>query len=298
MNSAGRRVIDAHLHVWNRARSRYSWLGPAHGPLDADIPPAHALSQLADAGVGHAVLVQADDTEEETGYLIEVARDHPWVLGVVGWVDLEEPRAAEARIEVLRASPTFCGVRQLTHGDPRPGVLDLPAVRATAKVLARHDVPLDVPDAWPRDLPATVRLARDQPDLVVVLDHLGKPPPADSEDFSDWAGMLRTLARAPRTVAKLSGLSRAGSPNSAADWWPAVEVALEAFGAQRLMYGGDWPMTLPLGGYQQAMAPVEEILEVLSPSEQAAIWHGTATQVYRLAAPSWPLGAPGHATKS
>jgi L-fuconolactonase len=273
--------LDSHLHVWDLSVNTYSWLGPQHGVLYRDFTPEQAGRELAASGVGSAILVQAEDSVAETEFMLDIADRFDWVAGVVGWVPLEEPDAAAETLERFRAHPRFCGVRQLVHDDPRPDVLDLPPVRASLRHLAAAGVPLDVPDAWPRHLAQAGRLADDVPDLVVVVDHLAKPPRGLPE-LGEWRAQMAEVARRPTTVAKVSGLRRAGQPYTVEALRPVWESALDLFGPDRLMFGSDWPMTVPDGGYGPTYEVLRALIGELSPTEQQDMLGGTARRVYRL----------------
>ncbi|GAB97589.1 L-fuconolactonase [Kineosphaera limosa] len=284
--------IDAHLHLWDPQLGVYSWLTPDLGPIHDRFTAQQARAELDAAGIAEAVLVQAADDRRDTDAMLAVADDHPWVVGVVGWVDLEDP-AAEAELDRLQQHPAFCGVRQLVHDDPRPDVYALPAVHRTAGHLARRGLTLDIPDAFPRDLPGATELARAVDGLTVVLDHLGKPPRGTSQ-WDRWRDQLADFAAVPGTVAKISGLACATAPLTASALRPTIEHALECFGADRLMLGSDWPITVATEGYQGTQAVLDATLDAvldsalgaagpLSPAELAAIRGGTARRVYRRA---------------
>lgn len=275
-------VIDAHLHVWDLSAGGYRWLGPQHGPLHRTFTIEEAGGELATAGVDRAVLVQADDTEADTRALLAAADAAPFVAGVVGWVRIEDPRTAGRQMEEY--GERLAGVRQLVHDDPRDDVLALPDVRRSLALLAEHGLPFDVPDAWPRHLHRLPDLADALPDLTLVVDHLGKPP-RGTDEFDAWASALRDVARRPNVVAKVSGLQRAGQPFTVDALRPVWEIALEAFGPERLMYGGDWPMTVPQGGYQVHWSVVRALVAELTPSERDRLLAGTAESVYRLRSP-------------
>lgn len=282
MTEATPRVIDSHLHLWDRKVSDYAWLSPQHGALFDDFGPERGAAQLATAGIGSAMLVQADDSAADTAYLLSVADSFDFVAGVVGWVALDDPSGATRELELYAENPMFRGVRQLTHIDPRVDVLALPSVRASLAVVAARHLTFDVPDAWPRDLAAVADLAADLSELVVVVDHLGKPPRGRPDELAAWERALREVARRPNTVAKVSGLQQPGQPFTADALRPFVHIALDAFGASRLMYGGDWPMTVTDGGYQPHWQVIRELVAELSASEQAQLLAGTASRVYGL----------------
>ena len=273
--------VDAHLHLWDLTVSDYRWLTPDLGELYQSFPPELALAELRAAGVDAAVLVQAEDSERDTEYMLDVAERYPWVAGVVGWVQLDDPGRAEQQLDHWQENPRFCGVRHLVHEDPRD-VLRLPEVLESLRVLAARDVPLDVPDAWPRHLDDVEEVARRLPDLTVVVDHLAKPPEVGTADHDRWRSSIAAVAALPNTVAKFSGLQRPGRPVTPERARALWETALQLFGPSRLMYGSDWPMTVVAGGYQETWQVVSPLVRELTPDEQSAVLGGTATRVYRL----------------
>ena len=280
MTTATHRV-DSHLHLWNLDVSEYAWLTPEHGELHASFTPEHAQAELVAAGIDDAVLVQAEDSTADTAYLLEVAQQNDWVTGVVGWVQLDEPSVAEVQLETWMQYPEFVGVRHLIHADPRDGFLGIEGVRESLRLLAGNGVALDVPDAWPRFLSDVTDVAAAIPELSIVLDHLGKPP-RGTDQLDAWREELARLADHPNTVAKLSGLGIAGQPFTAEALDVVWTTALELFGAERLMWGSDWPMTVPDGGYGATAAVLDELVGTLSEHEQRAIYGDTANRVYKL----------------
>ncbi|MHA7154708.1 amidohydrolase family protein [Arthrobacter sp. TMN-50] len=274
-------MIDAHLHLWDLGRGGYDWITPDFGELHRDFTAAQARDELDRAGIAEAVLVQAEDSIADTTFLLATAEATTWIRGVVGWVQLDNPGAAAAQLEQWLEYPLFTGVRHLVHGDPRDGFLALPEVRRSLALVAAAGLPLDVPDAFPRHLSATADLAAALPELTVVVDHLGKPPPVGSAAWSRWREQLVRCAASPNTVAKLSGLRIPHAEYSVELLEPVFTTALELFGPDRLMYGGDWPMTVPFGGYQPTWEVLKTLIGSLSPAEQEAVLAGTATRTYR-----------------
>ena len=275
------RTIDAHLHLWNRTVSEYAWIRPSLGPLFADFGPDQARAELDAAGIDAAVLVQAEDSEVDTRFMLDVARTHDWVAGVVGWVPLDDPPAARAALDAFGGEKTLRGIRHLVHDDPRDDFLDLQEVRESLVAVAEAGLAFDVPDAWPRHLAGAGRLARAIPGLTIVIDHLAKPP-VGGADFEAWRRGFEAVAALPNTVVKFSGLHLPGVEFSGASAQPLFEIALEAFGVDRIMYGGDWPMSLLHGGYGPTWAVMRSCLDALSVRERDAVLGGTAARVYRL----------------
>lgn len=273
--------LDAHLHVWDRSLGAHDWIGPHLKGIDDDFPPDRARPLLRAAGVSGAVLVQSADGARETTYLLEAAAAHDWVRGVVGWVDLERPGDLEATLDSYGGRERLCGVRTLVHNDPRDDVLGIPSVRRTAGALSAYGLPLDVPDAFPRQLRGAIALADAEEDLVLVLDHLGKPP-RGTDRMHAWAAQVRELASRPRVVAKVSGLQTVTAPFAAEALREVWEIAVEAFGPSRLMFGSDWPMTIDGPGYAATVHTVAELIGELSDSEQDWVWWRTAAATYGL----------------
>ncbi|SEB75598.1 L-fuconolactonase [Paramicrobacterium humi] len=273
--------IDAHMHLWNLAEGRYAWLTPEFGTLYASWTPEQAKPELDAAGMAGAVLVQAEDSLADTRFMLDVAAQHPWVLGVVGWVDLTDPDAAVAPLDEWQRSSAFCGIRHLLNDDPRRDLLGRPAVIETLAEVGRRGLAFDVHDSWPDFLDDAAAVARALPELTLVIDHLGKPP-RGSADFADWKAAIAHVAEYPNVVGKLSSLRRAGqdfTPDALRETW---DHALACFGSERLMYGGDWPMPVPDGGYAPTWAVMAELIAQLSSPEQWAVLHDTAARVYSL----------------
>ncbi|WP_022910290.1 amidohydrolase family protein [Aestuariimicrobium kwangyangense] len=290
------RVVDSHLHLWDLGRRTtdphaYPWLTPDWADLHRDHLPDEARTVLDAAGVDQVVLVQAEDSTAETDLLLEWADQHPWIVGVVGWLPLLDPAATAEELARLAHRP-LVGVRHLVHDDPDAEFLDHDQVRASLSLVAAAGLPLDVPDAWPRHLDQLTRLASDLPALTVVVDHLAKPPRSVADArraMASWQEFLATAAALPNVVAKVSGLQAAGaSPGTRAplttdDLTPVLDTALELFGSNRLMYGSDWPMTTRFdGGYAPHLEAIRGWAGTLSSAQQDDLWHATACRVYRL----------------
>lgn len=281
--------IDTHLHLW-RLSDGYDWLTADVEPIRRDLDPADAHRVLRAAGFDRAVLVQAADHARDTARLIELARAHDWIVGVVGWLPLTDPDAVAVALADRPAE--LVGVRTLLHTEADPAVLGRAEVRASLAHLARAGVPLDVPDAYPALLPHATRAAAETEGLTVVLDHLGKPP-EDAAAFADWRQQVRDFAAVPTTVAKVSGLHHGGVPLSASVRARALDWALEQFGADRLMLGSDYPLWElqgdgPFGaGTAHGLEALNDWLQSLPDAHRERIEHGTARAVYSL-----PLEAP------
>ncbi len=281
-------LIDAHLHMWDLEACEYSWITPAVGILER----THSIDEVEEervaAGVTGAILVQAANSRCDTDLMCAAMDTHPWVSGVVGWVDLLRGEAVLDEAEELAGDPRIVGIRHLIHDEPDPDWVVQPVVLDALRMLARVGLAFDVVAVQPRHLEHVPTLAAAIPDLTLVIDHLAKPPIA-SGDLSVWRASMARAAAHDNVFAKVSGLdTAAGSPDWTPDTLrPAFDAALELFGADRLLYGGDWPVSRLGGGYTRQHAAFEALTAPLSPAERDAIRAGTATRAYGLG----PLGA-------
>jgi L-fuconolactonase len=278
-------IIDSHVHVWDLTRADYPWLTPEIGGLYRSIGFNELEPTLRERGITGAVLVQASDEAADTAVMRDAAAEHPQILGVVAWSPLDHPARMSADLERFADDPLVVGIRNLVHEHPREW-LNRDEVEASFALLAAHGMPLDFPTSTPAALAELPGIGSRHPQLRIVIDHLGKPPiGGDADDRAEWRRLISECARNPRTVAKLSGLYAARGP---LDSWtvdavlPFVEDALEWFGPDRLMYGGDWPISELAGGYARAWDAVPALLSKLSARERTEVLGGTATRVYRL----------------
>jgi L-fuconolactonase len=275
-------IIDAHVHVWDASRVHYPWLAEARGlRRQYGLPDVH--DELRDAGVDGVVLVQAADDPADTDLMLEAARDDDIVAGVVAWAPLVDPPAVARLLEAWAAGPVV-GVRHLVHRDPDPGFLLDPRVHDSLELVGGAGLAFDV-CAETTDLLALVpRLARQHPTMTFVIDHLAKPPIRE-QGWHPWAALVTDAAACQNVVAKLSGLNTAASPGwTSRDFVPYVDHALERFGPDRVMYGGDWPFALlNAESYRHVADGLFAVVDHLADDERFALFRGTATRVYDLA---------------
>jgi L-fuconolactonase len=275
-------IIDSHQHFWNLDLVEYSWLVPEFGPLYRTYEPRELEPQLKAAGVDKTVLVQAANSYEDTNYMLRKADEFDWILGVVGWLPLDNPREAESMLNrKYFEHPKFCGVRHLIHEEQDTNWLARPLVLEGLKLLADRGLTFDVVSVLPEHLKHVPALAEKLPTLRIVIDHLSKPPIKDA-GWQPWADQIAACAEAPNVFAKLSGL------NTAADWgtWTAADLqpyithAVKHFGAERLMFGSDWPVAVLAGDYRKVKDETEKAITHLEEAQREAIWSGTAAAFY------------------
>ncbi|MGW1913494.1 amidohydrolase family protein [Streptomyces sp. NPDC002076] len=276
-------TVDAHHHVWDLSVRDQDWI-PEGSPLRRDFTLADLEPEARAAGVTRTVLVQTVTVAQETPEFLALAAEHDLIAGVVGWTDLTRPDIAE-ELSRLRELPGGCflkGVRHQVQGEPDPQWLLRKDVRRGLAAVAGAGLVYDLV-VLPHQLPACAEAAANLPQLTFVLDHLGKPPIATGER-EPWASALRALAALPNTVAKLSGLVTEADPGSwtTADLRPYTDVALEAFGPGRLMFGSDWPVCTTAASYTDVHTVITELTADLDEAGRRALFEGTATAVYGL----------------
>lgn len=276
-------TVDAHHHFWNPAREPQPWMTDEHAAINRAFEPSDLEPLLAAAGVQRTVLVQAAATDLDTNAMLEHASRHDWIGGVVAWVPLDAPARAGERLDELAAEPKLRGIRHLIHQEDDPHWILRPAVLEGIALLEQRGLVLELPCVFPDHLGDVPDLAQRFPRLAIVIDHLGKPP-LGTPELDRWAAQLRAAAASANVAAKVSGLNTvlpAGSWD-ARDLQPAVEVAYECFGPDRLLCGSDWPVALLNGSYEQVWAETVRAVEAVAGDAAPLVLGGTAARLYRL----------------
>ena len=255
----------------------------AFAPLRRSFTPSDLEPQLHAAGVHRTVLVQAADGPNENAALLRYARGHEWIAGSSAGSRWIGRRKRPAQLDALAGESSFCG--RAPFDQRRAGSrLDLrDSVLEGLKLLAARSLTFDLVAILPRHLEHVPTIAAAVPDLRVIIDHVGKPPIA-AREWEPWASLIARAAEAPNVFAKLSGLDTAAQAGwTADDLSRYVDHALAAFGAERLMWGSDWPVSILGGGYAHVWQEMNRLFARLSPLERDQVLGLTAARVYRLA---------------
>jgi L-fuconolactonase len=273
--------VDAHHHVWSLERGDYGWPTPELAEIHRDFTLADLEPMREAAGVTTTVLVQAAPTAAETLFLLEVAKDSGGVVkGVVGWVDLADAGAIPALTRLAR-DPLLKSIRPMLQDLPDPAWILRADVGRALAAMPRLGLRFDAL-VKPAQLPALLLMLDRNPDLAVVIDHGAKPDIAGGM-WEPWARSMRAAAANPRVRCKLSGLTaEAGSNWTIETLRPYFDHLLKCFGAQRLMWGSDWPVVNLSGSYQRWYATTVALMAGLTPQERAAVMGGTARKFYGL----------------
>jgi len=274
-------IIDAHQHFWRYDDREYDWMSPRQSVLKRDHLPGELTRLMDQAGVTGTVAVQARRTLAETEWLLDLAARHPFILGVVGWVDFTSPRL-EHDLERLAANPRLVGVRELIHDMPdldyATSAAHVAGVRAAGRAGLAYDLLLK-----PQHLRAATALVDMLPSQRFVVDHGAKPDIAGGV-MQPWATDLAELARRENVWCKLSGLVTEArwDGQADADFRPYCDEILEAFGSSRVMVGSDWPVCTCARDYGGTLELARWLTVDLGTVEQERVLSGNCREFYGL----------------
>ncbi|MBO9155373.1 amidohydrolase family protein [Chitinophaga sp. GCM10012297] len=274
-------IIDAHQHFWQFDPVRDAWITEEMQTIRKDFLPEDLKPVLEKNGVDGCVAVQADQSETETDFLLQLANENDFIKGVVGWADL---RGADikSRLEHYSKFPLLKGFRHIVQGEPDKNFLLRDDFGNGIKALAEYDFTYDIL-VYPHQLPAVGEFVKKFHEQPLVIDHLAKPD-FETGELKSWEQHIRNIARYKNVYCKLSGMvTEADLQNwEYEDFVPFLEVALEAFGPDRLMFGSDWPVCLLAAEYEEVIGIVRQFVGKLSASEQTQIMGGNAAEFYKL----------------
>jgi L-fuconolactonase len=275
--------IDAHQHFWRYNPGEYGWIDDSMAELRRDFLPAHLKPELDRSGFDACVAVQARQTLEETRWLLQLAKDAPFIAGVVGWVDLRAENVRE-QLKEFSKNPKLLGIRHVVQGEPDDRFLMRPDFLRGVAALEEFNLTYDIL-IFPRHLPVAAEFVQRFPRQRFVLDHIAKPF-IKAHEVEPWASHIAELASFQNVFCKISGMV------TEADWnaWqpehflPYMDVVMAAFGPDRLMIGSDWPVCKAAASYAQVISLVTDFLEQYPPAVREKILGGTAQKFWRLGA--------------
>ncbi|GAA0892782.1 amidohydrolase family protein [Fulvivirga kasyanovii] len=272
--------IDAHQHFWQYHPVKEGWITDDMQVIRRDFMPADLKPLLDKHAFDGCVAVQADQSENETLFLLELAADNDWIKGVVGWLDLQEHDLNE-QLAYFKANKHFKGVRHILQAEPK-GFMTSNSFVEGVKSVGKHGLTYDILTNETQ-LDDVLELVRSLPAMPLVIDHISKPD-IKKQSFDHWAKYMKILSEYDHVHVKLSGMA------TEADWqhWTEkdftiyIDFCLQHFGPQRLMYGSDWPVCLVAGNYDHIISALQSSISSLSLEEQGWIMGKTATKFYNL----------------
>lgn len=277
-------IVDSHIHFWDPSRLRYEWLTSVpviHRPfLPADLSAAAAGYRLEKIVFVQAECVPADGIRE-VEFVSELAEAEPRIQGIVAYAPLEQGDAARSYLRELARYSLVKGVRRLIQSEPL-GFSRQPGYVAGVQLLPEFGLSCDLCIFHPQmgDILELVRLC---PDVSFVLDHLGKPGIQDGI-VEPWRTQIGQLAEFANVVCKLSGAATEADHRhwTRADLRPYIDRVVEVFGEDRILYGGDWPVSTQAATYRQWIETLAWATASLGEAGQRKLFYDNAARFYRL----------------
>lgn len=273
--------IDAHQHFWIFDPVRDNWINDDMSAIQRDFLPGDLEPILQANGIDGCVAVQADQSEEQNDFLLELAEYNGFIKGIVGWVDLRVDNI-EQRLEYYSVFNKMKGFRHVLQGETDRALMLNPAFMNGIGKLQKHGFTYDIL-IFPDQLQYVSEFVAAFPDQKFVIDHIAKPYIKDKK-IDDWAADMKNVAKHENLYCKISGMVTEADwkKHKPADFIPYMDVVFEAFGADRVMFGSDWPVCQVAASYTEMKSIVEQYTIALSATEQAKFWGDNAVKFYNL----------------
>lgn len=274
-------IIDSHQHFWKYDAVKHEWIDDNMAVIRKNFMPSDLQAVYQEHGIDGCVAVQADQTLEETDFLLQLSENHTFIKGVVGWVDLRS-ETLEQTLEHYQNKNKLKGFRHVVQGEADHNFLLRPNFLKGIQTLEKHDYTYDIL-IFPHQLGAALEFVKRFPNMKFVIDHIAKPYIKDCF-YDGWAALMKEISKCENVFCKLSGMITEADYNT---WTPEqihpyMNLVLEAFGPERLMYGSDWPVCLVAGHYSKVKALTTHFISTLSPKEQQQIMGVNAIKFYNL----------------
>ena len=276
-------ILDTHHHFWKIERGDYGWMSPDLGVLYRDYMPKDLAPLLQQAGVSKTILVQAADTEAETEFLLEIAKNCDFVVGVCGWLEMDSD-AFPKRLAHFRRNPYFRSFRPMLQDLDEPDWILKPRVLKNLSHVVETGFAFEFLSK-PSQLPHAVEAIKRTPGLKAVINHISKPDIA-AGTMEPWATHIAELRDFPDIYCKLSGMVTEADPVNWTpdDLRPYVAHVLDVFGVDRVMFGSDWPVALLAAqSYGDVLDALRTVVGPLIESDDhRKVFHGNGARFYRL----------------
>ena len=273
--------IDSHQHFWKYNPAEHTWMTDAMQVLKQDFMPADLGPLLNQIGFDGCIAVQARQLIEETNWLLKLSDENDFIKGVVGWIDLRSPNISEVLSGYVNQKK-LVGVRHVVHDEADDNFMLQPTFQNGIAALKEFNLTYDLL-LFPKHIPVALQLVEKFPEQPFVLDHIAKPY-IKSGDIKDWEQDIRNMASAPNVYCKISGMVTEANWQhwKQDDFTPYLDVVVNAFGIDRIMFGSDWPVCLVAGGYAETINIVKAYFSTFTQSEQDKFFGGNAIQFYNL----------------
>lgn len=273
-------MIDSHQHFWKYDSDSHAWITDDMKAIRMDFQPSDLKPLLEKHGIEGCVAVQVDQTEAETLQLLALADANDFIKGVVGWIDLRKENLA-SRLEYFSTMKTLKGFRHIVQGE-KPGFLEQASFVQGVRKLDEFRFSYDLL-VYHHQLAEALKFVGQVRDTKIVIDHIAKPAIA-AHDIDDWRKHMKAIATHDNVYCKISGMvTEAMWPGwTYDDFIPYLDVVVDAFGTDRLLYGSDWPVCLVAATYDQQFSIVQNYFSAFSPVEKKKILGGNAKRFYNL----------------
>lgn len=274
-------VIDSHQHFWKYEPVKHSWIDDDMSVIRRDFSPSDLAKVYQENSIDGCVAVQADQTLEETDFLIDLASINNFIKGIVGWVDLRAENI-ENVLEKYSTDKIVKGFRHVVQGEADHNFLLRPNFSRGISLLEKHNFTYDIL-VFPHQLGSVLEFVKKFPHQKFVIDHIAKPYIKDGY-FEGWATMMTAIGKHKNVSCKMSGMVTEADFNT---WTPEqihpyMDTALEAFGSKRILFGSDWPVCLVAGNYSKIKKLTTDFISQLSKIEQNSIMGNNAIEFYNL----------------
>jgi L-fuconolactonase len=272
--------IDAHQHFWSYHPTTHDWIDDSMQVIRKDFFTEQLYPLLQAANMDGCVAVQADQTEQETEFLLNLASKNNWIKGVVGWVDLKSEKLEE-KLQEYQQFHALKGFRHVLQGEDPSFMLSDQFVRGVG-LLEKYGFTYDIL-IFPKHLNAALTLVKKFPNQRFVVDHIAKPNIKDAL-LDGWQQGIRSLAECPNVFCKISGMVTEANWEkwNQTDFVPYLDTVVTAFGMKRLMFGSDWPVCLVAAEYTEMLSIVQTYFSQFSKEEQTGFFGQNAIDFYRL----------------
>lgn len=273
--------IDAHQHFWEYNPIKHSWISDEMSSIRKDFSPADLSPILISQHLDGCIAVQADETDQETKYLLDLSDEYEFIKGVVGWSDLKKTSTLE-NLKSDQRHPKLVGFRCIMQGQPDEMYLKNKVFQENLAVLSTMDYTYDLL-IYHYQLPSLIQFVDQLPDNRLILDHLGKPD-IKGHEIKEWKENIRILAAHPKIYCKLSGMITEADYMrwTSDDIVPYLDVVGEYFGTDRLCFGSDWPVCLVAGSYEKMMHVVEKWSDQFSSEVKNNIFGNNTERFYKI----------------
>jgi L-fuconolactonase len=272
--------IDTHQHFWKFNPIRDSWIDDSMAVIRKDFLPENLKPILERNHINGCIAVQADQSEDETHFLLNLADENSFIKGVVGWVDLSS-KDVESRLKYFSQFEKFCGVRHIVQAEPEGFLLNRNFQRGI-RLLEKYNLTYDIL-VYYNQLSEVITFVEKFPNQKFVLNHIGKPSIKTGE-IENWKTQIQKLATFPNVYCKISGLVTETTFNNwdYSDFEPYLDVVVNAFGIHKIMFGSDWPVCLLSGKYEEVIGIVENYISQFSRIEKELVMGKNAQNFYNV----------------